>query len=216
MSASIDSTGMFRKKPIENSIPSMPSLVGRPPEPPHSGWMTLTLLCPVSRSGTRSRKIDPWPAPAAGTVSGRACASAPINTSTRRICVAERLPTATPGSGFSTLPRGMAIAIGRASPELYVMPLADRPQIADQRKHKLPVSARANATADCTIGESAGPYSEKSSVMSLPATRIRTLSRMARPPPESPFQIVPEHVRPVGNLLELFPRLLLRVVQHID
>src|SRR5579871_5876433 len=54
MSASMASTGMLRRNPMAKSMPSMPSFIGRPPDPPQSGWITLTLLCPVSKSGTRS------------------------------------------------------------------------------------------------------------------------------------------------------------------
>ncbi len=62
--------------------------------------------------------IEACPAPAAGIRSGRACASAPVTTSRRRTCVAERLPTETPGSGLRRLPRGATTPMGRTSPEL--------------------------------------------------------------------------------------------------
>ncbi len=170
---------------MEKSIPSMPSFIGRPPDPPHSGWITLTLLCPVSGSGTRSKKIDPCPAPAAGTVSGRACASAPMMTSTSRICVAERLPTDTPGSGFSRQPRGISRLTGRARPELYVMPAR-----TDRRK---PTREKTNCQwprRECDgrlyDWRVCGSVSEKSSVTLPSWTIIRTFMRMARPPPESP------------------------------
>ena len=65
--------------------------------------------------------MEAWPAPAAGIRSGRACASAPVTTSSRRTWVAERLPTETPGSGLRRLPRGVTSEIGRTSPELKAM-----------------------------------------------------------------------------------------------
>lgn len=48
-------------------VPSTPSAIGRAPEPPTMGWMTLTLVPPVSRSGTETSRIEPWPESVAGS-----------------------------------------------------------------------------------------------------------------------------------------------------
>ncbi len=95
MSFSIASVGTLRRKFQMESTPSIPSSSGRPPEPPINGWMTLSFVPPVLKSGTETSRIDAWPGPNDGTSSGIACASAPRFTSVMRSCTAERLPQAT-------------------------------------------------------------------------------------------------------------------------
>lgn len=57
-------------------VPSTPSAIGRPPEPPTTGCTTVTRVSEVSASGTATIRMPPCPESVAGIWSGTACASA--------------------------------------------------------------------------------------------------------------------------------------------
>ena len=86
-SASMLSTGVFRRKPDVESAPPSPSMVGRPPPPPSMGSTTWTWRCPVRRSRTEATTGEIAPAGAAGTCPGSAWARAPRTASNTRSTV---------------------------------------------------------------------------------------------------------------------------------
>lgn len=69
-------------------VPSTPSAIGRPPEPPTTGWITETRVSEVCGSGMATIRMPPWPESVAGNWSGTACASAPMMTS-QTLCEVE-------------------------------------------------------------------------------------------------------------------------------
>ncbi len=87
ISASIDSTGVFRRKPDVESAPSSPSIAGRPPPPPSIGSTTWTWRAPVRGSRTEATTGEMAPAGAAGMRPGSAWARAPSTASRTRSTV---------------------------------------------------------------------------------------------------------------------------------
>ena len=110
--------GTFFRKLVSTMAPSMPSSPGRPPEPPTTGCTTETREPPVSKSGTATIRMEPWPESVAGSSSGTACASAAMLTSHTLCEVEYRVPQPAPGSGSRIEPLGMRTFIGRTSPAL--------------------------------------------------------------------------------------------------
>ncbi len=70
-SASMLSTGVFRRKPDVESAPPRPSMSGRPPPPPSIGSTTWTCRWPVRRSSTEATTGEIAPAGAAGHAPGQ-------------------------------------------------------------------------------------------------------------------------------------------------
>ncbi len=121
-SASMLSTGVFRRKPDVESAPPRPSIPGRPPPPPSIGSTTWTCRWPVSRSWTDATIGEIAPAGAAGTRPGSAWARAPSTASNTRRTVPYRTPIGAGNWALTTLPGGAVTRTGRRMLDAFGMP----------------------------------------------------------------------------------------------
>ena len=159
------------------ATPSIPSLCGRPPQPPKKISITANGV-PSSFSPVKCNTSPP--SPGIGTRSGSAFARARNNISKTRKNKGARPPTAAGKRGFTKLPAGAMTCIGRINPTLVKTSGLTILLTAPYTVASVILSGRLIAPRAC------GPVPVKSTLRVSPAACKVTLSGRATPSEPKP------------------------------